>query len=135
MKLVRVTKKHTKKSDADWRAYKDPVAVLKRDFEVFVKECKDAKKKADALIDKGEYFQLKDAISYFDRSLILSKELFRELRDAYTDKQYQKVAYELLDKFDEVDKKLKEMVSNLNIVVNGLNGISPFVSALRKSYF
>ena len=134
MKLIRVTRK----ADADWKSYKDPVAVLKRDFEVFVKECKEGKKKIDKILDGGLYFQLKDSDEYFVRALILSKEYFAELREAsrlYTGTVNEKIVDQLMDDFDIVDQNLKKMVSDLNAIVNGLQSIGPRITNLRKTHF
>ena len=136
MKLVKVVRQ--KKKDADWKSYKDPVAVLKRDLEVFVKECKNGKKEVDKTLDGGYYFQLKDSDTYFVRALILSKEYFAELREAhelYKGTSNEKVVDELMDKFDEVDQNLKKIVSDLNRTVSGLSAVRPVLNELRKTHF
>lgn len=133
MKLVKVVRQ--KKKDADWKSYKDPVAVLKRDLEVFVKECKEAKKKIDKILDSGLYFQLLDSMDYFNRATILSRELGFELREAYSTVEYKDAADKLLDEYVLVDETRKNIMNSLKYAIDELRDLSPRINNLRKTHF
>lgn len=156
MKLVRATRKadaegltsfrkHNKsfrKSDADWKSYKDPVAVLKKDLDSFVKLCKEAKKKVDGLMDKGAWLQLDKANEFFTRAVIVSRELQQELEDATVwvvwDKKDKKIydgITEIRKSFDEENKKLKDITANLDLVGKRLAELKPAFSTIRKTFF
>lgn len=154
MKLVRVIKKDSKskipfqknkpskKTDADWKSYKNPLDVLKKDFDSFIKECKNAKKKVDGLMDKGDWLKLDTANDFFSRAVIISRELQQELEDATVwviwDKKDEKIydgIMEIRKNFDEENKKLKDITANLDLVGKRLAELKPAFSTVRKTTF
>lgn len=154
MKLVRVIKKDSKskipfqknkpskKTDTDWKSYKNPLDVLKKDFDSFIKECKNAKKKVDGLMDKVDWLKLDTANDFFSRAVIISRELQQELEDATVwviwDKKDEKIydgIMEIRKSFDEENKKLKDITANLDLVGKRLAELKPAFSTVRKTTF
>ena len=140
MKLVRV-----KRKDADWKSYKDPLAVLQKDLDSFVKLCKEAKKKVDILMNKGEWLQLDKANEFFTRAVIASREVEQEFMDAkvwcvneYEGTDGQKVFDNILDiqkNFNQENKKLKDVTTSLDVVGKRLSELKPIFSTVRKTVF
>lgn len=135
MKLVRVTKKHTKKVDTI-----DPKAI-EHDYEIVLKECKDCKKKVDKILDSGNVFDLTQAEHLFARAHVAMSDVRYEIQRFFMD-QVQAGGKEEADFYAVMSDKIGKLSARLKIVedytedaVRKAQELRVSTRALRKTNF